>query len=82
MSIRWVGHGAGPWGLIVPGKGQGAVSEGILGLYFWNVRVWCSFPIARYSLPIIKGVEDTLEDAKVEVEEVLNMIDFEEVRRF
>jgi len=82
LSIRWVGHGAGPWSFIVPGKGSGYVHENSLGLYLWYVVVWSSLPKGRYSLPVARGMVDTLEDAKADVEETLNMIDFEEVRRF
>ncbi len=82
MSIGWRAPGASLWDLTIPGKGQGTVFKNTWGLYTWNVRIWCSFPVARYSSPIARGVEDTLEDAKGNVEEVFNMIDFEEERGF
>ena len=82
MDTRWVGHGAGPWSLMVPGKGFGSVYEDSMSLYPWYVRVWRSLPEAGYSLPVARGMADTLEDAKADVEETLDMIDFEEVRRF
>ena len=74
--MGWEEVGFREWKLSVPKVGYGIVFKGVFGLGLWDWAVFIFYEGEERQRSALwgKGLEDSLEDAKKRVEEVLELV--------